>query len=46
MAEPSDREIIDAILMSCQYGHTKLDRIIDFLESYGEEEEEDDEADG
>lgn len=44
MTERTDSETIDAILMSCQYAHVKLDRILDFLEDDGEEEE--DEADG
>ncbi|HEY2310959.1 MAG TPA: hypothetical protein VGH46_07585 [Gaiellaceae bacterium] len=44
VAEPSDSEALDAILISCQYAHVKLGRILDFLEDYGEEEE--DEADG
>lgn len=44
MAELADREILDAILTSCQYVHVKLDRILNFLDDDGEEEE--DEADG
>ncbi|HXH96095.1 MAG TPA: hypothetical protein VNH40_02700 [Gaiellaceae bacterium] len=44
MAELPDSEVLDAILMSCQYVHVKLDRILDFLDDDGEAEE--DEADG
>jgi hypothetical protein len=44
VAEPSDSEALDAILICCQYAHVRLDRILDFLEDDGEEEE--DEADG
>jgi hypothetical protein len=44
MEPRSDGEILDAILISCQYVHVKLDRILDFLEDDGQEEE--DEADG
>jgi hypothetical protein len=44
VAEFPDGEVLDAILISCQYAHVKLDRILDFLEDDGEEEE--DEADG
>jgi hypothetical protein len=43
VAELSDGETLDAILISCQYAHVKLGRILDFLEENGEEEE--DEAD-
>jgi hypothetical protein len=42
--ELTDREVLDAILTSCQYAHVKLDRILDWIEDDGEEEE--DEADG
>jgi hypothetical protein len=44
MPEPTDRELIDAILNSCQYLHVKLDHILEYFGEDGEEEE--DEADG
>jgi hypothetical protein len=37
-------EALDAILISCQYLHVKLDRILEFFGDDGEEE--DHEADG
>ncbi len=43
MAEFTDREILEGILTSCQYLHVKLDRILGYIDGYGEEE--DDEAD-
>jgi hypothetical protein len=43
-AELTDREVLDAILTSCQYVHVKLDQILEFFGDDGEEEE--DEADG
>jgi hypothetical protein len=42
--ELTDREVLDAILTSCQYVHVKLDQILEFFGDDGEEEE--DEADG
>jgi hypothetical protein len=42
--ELTDREVLDAILTSCQYVHVKLDNILEFFGDDGEEEE--DEADG
>jgi hypothetical protein len=45
VAELTDREVLDAILTSCQYVHVKLDQILEFFGDDGEEEEED-EADG
>jgi hypothetical protein len=44
MAERSDGEVLDAILISCQYLHVKLDQILELFGDDGEEEE--DEADG
>ena len=44
MAELSDGEVLDAILISSQYVHVKLDRILEFFGDDGEEEEH--EADG
>jgi hypothetical protein len=44
MAARSDSEALDAILISCQYLHVKLDQILEFFGDDGEEEE--DEADG
>lgn len=43
MDELPDGEVLDAILISCQYVHVKLDRILEFFGDDGEEEE--DEAD-
>jgi hypothetical protein len=45
MSARSDDEALDAILISCQYLHVKLDRILRYIEDDGEEEEED-EPDG
>jgi hypothetical protein len=45
MTEFTDRELLDAILTSCQYVHVKLDQILEIFGDDGEEEEED-EADG
>jgi hypothetical protein len=42
--ELTDREVLDAILTSCQYVHLKLDHILEFFGEDGEEEE--DETDG
>jgi hypothetical protein len=44
MARSNDREVLHAILTSCQYLHVKLNQILDLLGEDGEEEE--DEADG
>ena len=44
MAELEDHEVLMGILTSCQYLHVKLDRILGYIDGYGEEEE-DDEAD-
>ncbi|HEY1564132.1 MAG TPA: hypothetical protein VGF72_05560 [Gaiellaceae bacterium] len=44
MPELTDREVLDAILTSCQYVHLKLDHILEFFGEDGEEEE--DETDG
>jgi hypothetical protein len=40
VAELPDSEVLDAILISCQYAHVKLDRILESLEDDGEEEED------
>ena len=40
MAELPDGEVLDAILLSCQYLHLKLDRILGYID--GEEEDETD----
>ena len=42
--EWTDREVLEAILTSCQYVHVKLDHILEFFGEDGEEEE--DETDG
>jgi len=44
VAELSDSEVLDAILISCQYVHVKLDQILEIFGDDGQEEE--DEADG
>jgi hypothetical protein len=44
VAARSDSEVLDAILISCQYIHVKFDRILEVFGDDGEEEE--DEADG
>jgi hypothetical protein len=41
--ELTDREVLEAILTSCQYVHVKLDQILDL---FGEDGEEEDEANG
>jgi hypothetical protein len=43
MPELTDREVLEAILTSCQYVHVKLDQV---LEIFGDDGEEEDEADG
>ena len=40
MAARSDGEALDAILISCQYLHVKLDRILRYIEDDGQEEED------
>jgi hypothetical protein len=40
VAELADREMLDAILASCQYLHVKVNRILGYIEDDGEEEEE------
>jgi hypothetical protein len=40
----ADNEALAAILISCQYLHLKLDRILGYIDDDGQEE--DDEADG
>ena len=42
--ELTDREVLEAILTSCQYVHVKLDYVLEFFGEDGEEEE--DEPDG
>ena len=41
MAEMADRETLDAILISCQYLHVKLDRILGYIDGDGEDEADD-----
>jgi hypothetical protein len=41
--ELTDREVLEAILTSCQYVHVKVDQV---LELFGEHGEEEDETDG
>jgi hypothetical protein len=43
MPELTDREVLEAILTSCRYVHVKLDQILD---PFGDDGEEEDEADG
>ena len=42
--ELTDREVLEAILTSCQHVHMKLDHVLEYLGEDGEEEE--DERDG
>lgn len=42
MAEGSDSEVLDAILISCQYLHVKLDQILEIFGNDGQEEDETD----
>ena len=44
VAEPLYGETLDAILISCQYAHLKLDLILDVLDDDHGEEEEDEPA--
>jgi hypothetical protein len=39
--ELTDREVLEAILTSCQYVHVKLDHVLEFFGEDGEEEEDD-----
>jgi hypothetical protein len=43
MPDLTDREVLEAILTSCQHVHVKLDQILDL---FGEDGEEEDEVDG
>ena len=42
MPELTDREVLEAILTSCQYTHMKLDQILELFSDDGEEEDETD----